>query len=55
MGDSTLFVERLVVIKSGGSVYDERFHRGINVIRGDHSVGKTTILELLFYVLGGVL
>ncbi|MHC5351203.1 hypothetical protein [Metapseudomonas furukawaii] len=53
MGNSTLFIERLVVSKSGGSVYDERFHRGINVIRGDHSVGKTTILELLFYVLGG--
>lgn len=50
---STLFIERFVVKKSGGSVYDERFHSGINVIRGDHSVGKTTILELLFYVLGG--
>lgn len=50
---SSFFVERLVVLKSGVSVYDERFHKGINVIRGDHSVGKTTILELLFYVLGG--
>ncbi len=50
---SNFFVERLVIIKSGGSVYDEKFHKGINVIRGDHSVGKTTILELLFYVLGG--
>ena len=50
---STLFIERFIVKKSGFSVYDEKFHRGINVIRGDHSVGKTTILELLFYVLGG--
>jgi hypothetical protein len=50
---SSLFVERLVVRKAGGHVYDELFHPGINVIRGDHSVGKTTILELLFYVLGG--
>ncbi|BDY06053.1 hypothetical protein [Ferrimonas sp. YFM] len=50
---SIFFVERLVIIKSGKSVYDEEFHQGINVIRGDHSVGKTTILELLFYVLGG--
>lgn len=48
-----LMVERLIVRKSGGHVYDELFHPGINVIRGDHSVGKTTILELLFYVLGG--
>ena len=50
---SNFFVERLVIIKSGCSVYDEEFHKGINVIRGDHSVGKTTILEILFYVLGG--
>jgi len=53
MTESTLFVRRLVIIYKGKSVYDERFHDGINVIRGDHSVGKTTILELLFYALGG--
>lgn len=53
MTRSIFFVERLVIIKSGHSVYDEEFHQGINIIRGDHSVGKTTILELLFYVLGG--
>ncbi|MGO4998609.1 hypothetical protein [Oceanisphaera sp. W20_SRM_FM3] len=53
MISSRFFVERLVIIKSGRSVYDEKFHKGINVIRGDHSVGKTTILEILFYVLGG--
>lgn len=53
MTRSSLFIERLIVRKSLGHVYDERFHPGINVIRGDHSVGKTTILELLFYVLGG--
>lgn len=50
---STLSIERFIVKKSGFSVYDEKFHRGINVIRGDHSVGKTTILELIFYILGG--
>jgi hypothetical protein len=53
MGKSTLFIERLIILKSDHAVYDEEFHRGINVIRGDHSVGKTTILEMLFYVLGG--
>lgn len=53
MDKSTLFIERLIILKSDHSVYDEEFHRGINVIRGDHSVGKTTILEMLFYVLGG--
>jgi hypothetical protein len=50
---STLSIERFIVKKSGFSVYDEKFHKGINVIRGDHSVGKTTILELIFYILGG--
>lgn len=46
-------IERLLVLKGNHAVYDELFHKGINVIRGDHSVGKTTILELIFYILGG--
>ena len=50
---SNFYIERLVVEKLGRFVYDEEFHKGINVIRGEHSVGKTTILELIFYVLGG--
>ena len=50
---SNFYIERLVVEKLGHFVYDEKFHKGINVIRGEHSVGKTTILELIFYVLGG--
>lgn len=53
MDKSNLFIERLIIKKSGKSAYDEAFHRGVNVIRGDHSVGKTTILEMIFYVLGG--
>lgn len=53
MTRASIYIERLIVTKSNQTVYDERFHRGINVIRGDHSVGKTTILELIFYVLGG--
>lgn len=53
MNRSKLFIERLVITKSDKYVYDETFHRGLNVIRGDHSVGKTTILEMIFYVLGG--
>jgi len=53
MDKSTLFIERLIILKSDHAIYDEEFHKGINVIRGDHSVGKTTILEMLFYVLGG--
>lgn len=53
MDRSNLYIERLIIKKSGESAYDQVFHRGVNVIRGDHSVGKTTILEMIFYVLGG--
>lgn len=50
---STFFVNRFVVIKSGKVVYDEAFHLGINIIRGANSVGKSTIMDLLFNCLGG--
>jgi len=53
MDKSIFYIERLIVKKSEFHIYDEKFHLGINVIRGDHSVGKTTILEIIFYVLGG--
>ncbi|WP_460159275.1 AAA family ATPase [Pseudomonas sp. S3_H09] len=50
---STLFVQRFLVIKSGRAVYDQNFHLGINIIRGDNSIGKSTIMDLLFFGLGG--
>lgn len=50
---SRLHIRRLLVTKSGRSVYDQDFHKGINVIRGEHSVGKTTVLDFIFHVLGG--
>jgi predicted nucleic acid-binding Zn-ribbon protein len=33
--------------------YDELFHRGVNIIRGQNSSGKSTIVRFIFYVLGG--
>jgi hypothetical protein len=33
--------------------YDEPFHEGVNVIRGENSSGKSTILNCIFYGLGG--
>ena len=52
--DANLKIERLYVLTESGQVaYDERFHPGVNIIRGDNSSGKSTITHLLFYGLGG--
>lgn len=49
-----IFLNRLVVITHKGKVaYDERFHRGVNMIRGQNSSGKSTIANFVFYSLGG--
>lgn len=50
-----LQVNHLVVLKSGKSVYDEKFHSGVNIIRGKNSSGKSTIADFIFYALGGEL
>ncbi|WP_315800073.1 AAA family ATPase [Bradyrhizobium sp. SZCCHNS3002] len=51
--DPTLIVKRLVVERNGRSAYDEMFHEGVNVVRGENSSGKSTILNFIFYGLGG--
>ena len=33
--DPTLVIKRLVVERNGAAVYDESFHVGVNVIRGE--------------------
>lgn len=52
---SYLKINRLVITKGGQALYDEIFHDGVNIIRGEHSVGKSTILDMIFYILGGEL
>jgi len=49
----TLQINRLAVYKSGKSVYDQKFHNGVNIIRGANSTGKSTIADFIFFVLGG--
>jgi AAA domain len=49
----TLIVGRVVVQRDKATVYDERLHPGVNIIRGDNSSGKSTILNFIFYGLGG--
>lgn len=48
-----LRVERLQVTARGAVVYDEQFHTGLNIIRGENSSGKSTIMDFIFYGLGG--
>lgn len=51
---NNLFLQRLRIITSQDKVaYDERFHEGVNIIRGLNSSGKSTIIRFIFFVLGG--
>lgn len=54
MMSNHLFLLRLRILTEDGKVaYDEQFHKGVNIIRGDNSSGKSTITHFIFYVLGG--
>lgn len=54
MTSNNLFIRRLKILTDGMLVaFDEEFHKGINIIRGDNSSGKSTITHFIFYVLGG--
>jgi hypothetical protein len=49
----TIIVQRVTVLRNDQAAYDEKFHEGVNVIRGDNSSGKSTVLNFIFYGLGG--
>lgn len=49
----SMFFSRLQIWKSKQTVYDERFHKGVNIIRGENGSGKSTIIEAIIYLLGG--
>jgi hypothetical protein len=51
--DPCLAVKRVVAKRRNSVAYDERFHSGVNVIRGANSSGKSTILNFIFFGLGG--
>src|SRR5690606_8317054 len=54
MMHNNLFLNRLLIHTQNNEIaYDERFHKGINIINGDNSSGKSTISHFIFYVLGG--
>jgi hypothetical protein len=50
---SSLKLNVLLVTKDGQPIYRERFHSGVNIIRGDNSSGKSTLSNFIFYALGG--
>jgi DNA repair exonuclease SbcCD ATPase subunit len=49
---SNLKINRFIVVAKGKNVYDESFHNGLNIIRGQNGSGKSTIMELIYFVLG---
>jgi hypothetical protein len=50
----SLQLNRLIIrTHSNAIAYDEVFHSGVNIIRGNNSSGKSTISNFIFYVLGG--
>jgi hypothetical protein len=51
---ASFFALKRVRVTRGNSIaYDEEFHRGVNIIRGENSSGKSTISDFIFYGLGG--
>lgn len=54
MMQNNLFLCRLRILTADKKVaYDEQFHRGVNIIRGQNSSGKSTIVRFIFFALGG--
>jgi hypothetical protein len=50
--EPTLQIEKLLILKGGKEAFSAQFHDGINIISGENSSGKSTILSLLVYGLG---
>lgn len=46
---NNLFLNRLHILTDEGAIaYDETYHKGVNIIRGDNSSGKSTITHFIF-------
>lgn len=48
----TLAVNHLAVYKNGITVLEVKFHKGLNILRGHNSSGKTTTLDFIAHTLG---
>jgi predicted nucleic-acid-binding protein len=50
---SSLVVDRMMVTRGSSVLYDEQFHRGVNIIHGSNGSGKSTLADFIFFGLGG--
>ena len=48
----TLMVDQISIYKNTNLVFDCIFHKGVNIVSGHNSSGKTTILDFIAYTLG---
>jgi len=48
-----LQIRRVTVHRQGRSLYSNSFHPGVNIIHGDNGSGKSTIMDFIFFGLGG--
>lgn len=48
----TLILDHIAVFKDGHNVLNSAFHKGVNIVRGHNSSGKTTVLDFIAYTLG---
>ena len=52
-GAGYLRLNCLRVLQGGRAAYEEEFHGGVNIIRGQNGSGKSTIADFIFFILGG--
>ncbi len=48
-----LQLRKLRVMRGALEAYSADFHEGVNIIRGQNASGKSTVMDFIFYALGG--
>jgi hypothetical protein len=51
--EPTIQLRAIRVRRGGGLAYSADFHTGVNILRGKNASGKSTIMDFIFYALGG--